>query len=146
MNYLTVQDLVWINSQVAGGTPQDFHFMKLEEGTFFQYAYGSSSNLLDQAARFLAGFTAKAPFAKGNEATAFIGCLTFLLINGAQIALEDESGKQWFSQVAGGNDTGLKDLVSQPDVHHLPSVAEAAKHVFESYPATIAALSSTVHA
>lgn len=84
--YLTVQDMLWINLQVTGKV-KDYQFMKLEEGTFYQYGYGSSTDLRIQSERFLRGFTKNAPFTEGNEMTAVIGYLAFLKVNGHEIKL-----------------------------------------------------------
>ena len=86
LNYLTVQDMLWINLQVTKKV-NSYHFMKLEEGTFYQYGYGASTDLMSQAARFVKGFAKNAPFADGNDMTALVGFLAFLRINGYQLDL-----------------------------------------------------------
>src|SRR5579859_856242 len=101
LKYLTVQDMLWINLQ-ATKKVQHFNFARLEEATFYQYGYGSSRDLARQAGRFLSGFLKLRPFDAGNEATAFIGCASFLLLNGSRLKVTDEGGAQWVDQVRGG--------------------------------------------
>ena len=88
IQYLTVQDILWINLQVTG-SPQDFRYADLEEATFYQYGYGGSTDLISQAARFLAGFMKKKPLTAGNQETAFFGCLAFLKLNGVDMEIKD---------------------------------------------------------
>ena len=82
--YLTVQDMLYINLQ-ATKKVNAFDFARLEEGTFYQYGYGPSKDLLRQAQRFSKGFLKNAPFTEGNELTALIGTLAFLEVNGYTI-------------------------------------------------------------
>lgn len=89
VQYLTVQDMIWINQQVTKAVCP-FHFMKLEEGTFYQYGYGGSQDILAQAKRFLAGFTKNAPFSEGNDLTARVACLSFLRLNGFDVDIDAE--------------------------------------------------------
>ena len=64
LQYLTVQDILWINLQVTKKV-QHFNYARLEEATFYQYAYGDSNTLLPQAARFVRA-AQKAPSADLN--------------------------------------------------------------------------------
>lgn len=98
LRYLTVQDMIWINTQVTGQV-QRFHFDTLEEVTYSQYGYGTSCDLLGQAARLLVGMIRYKPFADGNLRTAFIAVLTFLAINGYQVHLLAEEAGEWLRQV-----------------------------------------------
>ena len=81
LHYLTIQDVLWINLQVTKKV-QHFNYARLEEAVFYQYAYGDSKTLFPQAARFITGFLKMRPFEAGNEATAAVSCLAFLLLNG----------------------------------------------------------------
>ncbi|HMS55850.1 MAG TPA: hypothetical protein PKA27_10650 [Fimbriimonadaceae bacterium] len=86
--YLTVQDMLWINLQVTRKV-NSFEFMPLEQGTFYQYAYGSAQGVIPQAIRFYEGFLKNAPFAEGNETTAKVGFLSFLRLNGYAFQASD---------------------------------------------------------
>ena len=81
MRYLTVQDILWIHLQL-GGTNDAYRYADLEEATFYQYAYGDSRSVQDQAARLLWGFTKKAPLATHNEEVARLATQAFLIANG----------------------------------------------------------------
>jgi len=83
IHYLTVQDLLWINHRVTGKV-NEFRYDLLEEATFYQYAYGQSTDLAAQAQRFFEGFPKKSPFSEGNEQTAVVGALAFLRANGME--------------------------------------------------------------
>lgn len=89
LQYLTVQDMLWINLQVTRKVNQ-FEFMPLEQGTFFQYAYGSAKGIKEQAKRFYKGFLKNAPFEDGNELTAKVAFLSFLRMNGHVFTLDGE--------------------------------------------------------
>ncbi|MDX2065493.1 MAG: hypothetical protein SFX74_07110 [Fimbriimonadaceae bacterium] len=88
MHYLTVQDMLWLNLQVTQSV-QRYRYADLEEATFYQYQYGQSTDVPNQAARFLGGFLAKAPFAEGNEATAVVAFHGFLALNGHASSVRD---------------------------------------------------------
>lgn len=100
LHYLTVQDILWINLQVTKKV-HHFNYARLEEATYYQYAYGKSNTLVPQAARFLSGFLKLHPFESGNEATAFVGCLAFLKVNGYSLDVPSEEGAEWFAKISG---------------------------------------------
>ncbi|HWD41815.1 MAG TPA: hypothetical protein VG944_23445 [Fimbriimonas sp.] len=148
LHYLTVQDILWINLQ-ATQKVQHFDYAKLEEATFYQYAYGESSSLAPQAGRFLTGFLKMAPFkVASNEATAFIGCLTFLRINGAPVSLTDESALEWMDKVMTKQLSGVeavKSIVGEAAGHHhdlKPDIKSNVRSVVDSFPKTLGALVS----
>jgi len=97
--YLTLQDLIWINSEVTK-SPQPYSYDRLEEATYYQYSYRQSRDVLLQAARFLWGYLKYRPFAQGNLATALIATLAFLQINGYETHLPVERAAEWIEQVA----------------------------------------------
>ncbi len=99
IHYLTVQDIIWINTEVTKET-NEFKYAQLEEAAFYQYGYGKSENVLAQAAHFLQGFLKLRPFASGNRATAFISALTFLKINSYEINLNPDIADEWVIQIA----------------------------------------------
>src|SRR5688572_17256500 len=98
LHYLTVQDVLWINLQVAKKV-RHFNYARLEEATFYQYAYGESVGPEPQALRFLTGFVKMRPFESDNEATAFVACDAFLRINGKMLSLKDADALKWFESI-----------------------------------------------
>lgn len=127
LQYLTVQDVLWINLQVTG-TPQEFDYANLEEATFYQYGYGQSASLIPQAANFLRGFLKKKPFAAGNEQTAFVACLSFLKANGVDVVLDDPLG--WLAAVNNGTHDAQQAIEkfaheSHSEHHGMPEVRDA---------------------
>lgn len=140
MEYLTVQDVLWINLQVTGA-PQSFRYEDLEEATFYQYAYGESNSLVPQAARFLSGFLKKSPFDSGNEATAFVACVAFLRVNGVDLKLEDSHA--WFTSVQNGTHEAQeaieKHRFEAPHDHHV-DIRGAISEVLTHQSATIGKL------
>lgn len=145
LHYLTVQDILWINLQVTKKV-QHFNFAKLEEATFCQYAYGESKSLVPQAGRFLSSFLKLRPFDAGNTATAFVGCLTFLRINGLVLKLDDGKGSSIIEQVNAKHKAAadlLEELVTADlDAHHgpVPDIRGTIKQVLCDYIETVAAL------
>ncbi len=97
--YLTVQDLIWINTEITGA-PQRYNYDRLEEATYYQYSYRQSMDVPLQAARFLWGYLTYYPFARGNLGTALIGVLTFLQINGYDTHLPPDQACDWLLSVA----------------------------------------------
>lgn len=98
LNYLTVQDMMWVNLQVTG-EPQNWNFARLEEAVFLQYGYGESAELERQAARFITRFAALRPFSHGNEACALVGAIGFLEINGRGLYLEDSEAASFYREL-----------------------------------------------
>lgn len=144
LDYLTVQDVLWINLQVTGA-PQTFRYEDLEEASFYQYAYGESKSLIPQASRFLSGFLKKKPFAAGNEATAFVACLAFLKVNGTDLKLDDSLG--WFTAVQNGTHEA-QDAIEKHRVqahhHHQMEIRDAISGVLSHESSTIAKLSQVL--
>jgi prophage maintenance system killer protein len=97
--YLTLQDLIWLNSEITK-SPQPYSYDRLEEATYYQYSYRQSRDVPLQAARFLWGYLKYRPFARGNLATALIATLAFLHINGYETRLPVEHAAEWMTQVA----------------------------------------------
>ncbi len=144
MQYLTVQDILWINLHVTGA-PQEFRFADLEEATYYQYGYGGSKSLIPQAANFLSGFLKKKPIAAGNEATAFIGCLSFLKVNGVSLKLDDPLA--WFRGIEDGTletlDAIEKSHFEDHGDHHL-EVSDAIEAIKLQYADVISKLSAVM--
>jgi len=146
LHYLTVQDILWINLQ-ATKKVHHFNFAKLEEATFYQYAYGESNTLLPQAARFVSGFLRLHPLEGGNEATAFIALLAFLKINGIDVEIGDDRAHSWFGDLATKRTSpsealGMVALHSEGDHHDTPNVRAAIQAVLSAYPCTVDTLAN----
>ena len=145
LHYLTVQDILWINLQ-ATNKVQHFSYAKLEEATYYQYAYGESNELIGQAGRFLSGFLKMRPLEAGNEATAFIGLAAFLHINGLRLTVADEDAALWMRNSAVSTEAAREALLSVTDEEHdhhspiRPDVRAAIRGVMSRYPRTIADL------
>lgn len=150
MHYLTVQDMLWINMQVTKKT-QSFNYAKLEEATFYQYAYGQSASIVSQAGRFLSGFANKKPFGVGSEATAFVGALAFLKLNGYKVTLSDDTAHHWMERSTRDSSIAteaLIEIVVEDENYHAdkePSVRDAIYDVLDSYPKTIMLMCRSGH-
>jgi prophage maintenance system killer protein len=149
LHYLTVQDMLWINLQVTKKVHR-FNYARLEEATFYQYGYGQSTSLLEQASRFLTGFVKMHPIDAGNDATAFIGCLAFLKINGQEISLDDADASAWFARVQSKEVPAVQALrdVSRDSGHGhhdgVPDVRATVRGILDGYEQTIARLNAPV--
>ena len=88
MIYLTVHDLVWINTVVTGAVPS-YDYVTLEACMAGQYRYGVSDDPLAQSAGLVGRLLSKRPFKSGNRRTAFVGTVAFLNANGYAIAVDD---------------------------------------------------------
>jgi prophage maintenance system killer protein len=141
LHYLTVQDVLWINLQVTKKV-QHFQYARLEEATFFQYAYGPTQGLFAQAARFGAGFVRLHPFDAGNAATAFVGLLAFVGLNGHVPTFEDDQALAWFRPIQDGK-AGTATLESGFALaeHSERSPRTAIGEVLERYPCAVQTLS-----
>ncbi len=134
--YLTLQDLIWLNSEIVK-SPQPYSYDRLEEATYYQYSYRESRDVLLQAARFLWGYLKYRPFARGNLATALIATLAFLHINGYETRLPAERAAEWIEQVALRRKHPL-DAIRQIAAPALggarpESLRELAHHLMEHY-------------
>lgn len=147
LSYLTVQDILWINLQVTKKV-QHFNYARLEEATYYQYGYGSSRDLPRQAGRFLSGFIKLRPLDAGNEATAFVGCVAFLLMNGLDLKMNDHEAGEWMASVRVASvrpEEQLAGMVTHHESAHDPIISDVRDSVNEAlrlYPNTIAALSA----
>ncbi len=146
LEYLTIQDILWINLQVTKSVHR-YDYATLEEAVFYQYAYGDSHDLLSQAARFLTGFLGKAPIASGNEATAFVASAAFLRINGMQLTISEAESRPWFqrarSSISAAREA-LSESVEKISDWHPPvraDVRAAVLDVMVAYSGTVSELS-----
>ena len=142
LHYLTVQDVLWINLQ-ATKKVQHFKYARLEEATFYQYAYGESASLVSQAGRFLSGFLKLHPFDAGNESTGLIACATFLKINGHEFNVSDDQAIEWLDRVM-TKQVAVSDAVAASaklcqEAHDTlqPPVRSTILAVVQEYPRTI---------
>lgn len=134
--YLTLQDLIWINSEITK-SPQPYSYDRLEEATYYQYSYRQSRDVLLQVARFLWGYLKYRPFAQGNLATALIATLAFLHINGYETRLPVEEAAAWLEQIVARRKHPL-EAIRQIAVLALPGtqpapLRELAHHLIEHY-------------
>ena len=142
LHYLTVQDVLWINLQ-ATRKVQHFNYAKLEEATYCQYAYGESNTLLPQAARFVRGFLRLRPLEGGNDATAFIGLISFLRLNGRCVDLDESAAALWFADVERSREGARKAIESVSHLdsghHHdgSPDVRRGIQATLNDFPNTI---------
>jgi prophage maintenance system killer protein len=141
LHTLTVPDMLWINLQLTGETVP-YHYARLEEAVFTQFGHGSSRDVLAQAARFLTEFARLRPFARGNDACAFVGCLAFLAMNGHELRIRDQEAAQWVREVWADPDSALakiKERVTARDDDHgaHPDHYETARSVLDQFPSTL---------
>ena len=143
IHYLTVQDVLWINQEVTKRV-NDFKFAQLEEATYAQYAYGKSKDVLNQAAQFLATFMKLKPFTSGNRATVFVAALTFLKMNGFELALPPEKAQQWVEDILEKRRTPIEAIkeiaIPHPPAHLKPIVRTIVHELIEQYEDTVNAL------
>jgi len=104
MQYLSVYDIVWINTTLAGRA-LPFDYVNLEEAMAAQYSYGVSTNVPAQAANLLQILVLKRPFAFGNVRTAFVAVTAFLIANGYALAVDDAAAAEIVRAVADGRRT-----------------------------------------
>jgi len=143
LHYLTVQDVLWINLQTSG-RPSRFDYAKLEEATYYQYAYGDSDEIEAQAIRFASGFGRMRPLAEGNLATGFVALAAFLSINGRELKVSDAEAASWYRAVFVGESKASDAMAGRvgldPHAHASlqPDIRAAIRGVMAKYPQTLA--------
>ena len=131
LNYLTIQDMLWINHRVTGKV-NAFRHDALEEATFFQYGYGKSVDLEKQAASFLLKFSKKTPFDEGNEATAFVGFVSLLRANGKDLQISDKDAQLWAAGEV--EEAGVaKRIISGEKIHGTPNLEALIEDVVQDF-------------
>lgn len=142
IHYLTVQDILWINAQITGDAPE-FKQERVEEASYFQYAYGAATGIIPQAARLLSRFSHQNAFAKGNDATAFTATVAFLKLNGLSLATKDRDAADWFRESSVSQERAHEALAAatKSDAGHGFDPEQAAKSALAAFPQAIAALS-----
>lgn len=101
MRYLTVHDVIWINTALTG-SPQRYDFDRLENAVYSQYSYGDSRDVLAQGARMLRRLLQDKPFERGNEPTALVAAATFLRWNGYSLRIQPEEVASVLEQMEQG--------------------------------------------
>lgn len=143
LNYLTVQDHLWINFQVCRKKNR-WNFAKLEEATYLQYGYGGSTDVPKQALSYARGFAVKAPFDSGNVATGFVGLIGFLELNGYSVALNDDQARGWYERLKNAGSSSLEDLVAVLTPHdeqdHDLEPSEVLESILKRFPNSITSL------
>jgi prophage maintenance system killer protein len=122
--YLSVHDIVWINSTVTGET-LPFDYELLEAAMAAQYSYGDSTDVSGQAANFLASFVLKPPFAYGNLRSAYVAVTAFLNANGFALQVGDAEAAQLIRGLASGEATAaetVEKLAKQAQIGLRPGV------------------------
>ncbi|MEJ5252191.1 MAG: type II toxin-antitoxin system death-on-curing family toxin [Armatimonadota bacterium] len=99
MRYLTVHDVIWINTAVTG-SPQRYDFDRLENAVYSQYSYGQSQDVLAQAARMFRRLLRDKPFEQGSELTALVATMVFLRLNGYTLQVSADEVDVVLAQVA----------------------------------------------
>ena len=111
MRYLTVQDVIWINTAVTG-YPQRYDFDRLENAVYSQYSYGDSRQILTQAARMFRHLLQDKPFSEGNELTALVAAFAFLRLNGYTLTVRPDEVQTVLEQLSQGQ-TSARDFILQ---------------------------------
>ena len=140
LNYLTVQDMLWINHRVTGKV-NAFRYDALEEATFLQYGYGKSLDLEKQAARFLTELPKRRPFDEGNEATAFVGFVSFLRANGKNLQISDRDAREWSAGSVESSEIA-KCIVGGEEIHGVPNMEALIEGVIQDFANTLPAFAA----
>lgn len=128
MEYLTIHDLVWINSSITGRVNL-YNYVTLEAAMAGQYSYGDSHNVPSQAANLLERLLCTHPFAEGNVRTAFIATLSFLNANGYATRVVDSVATAMVAAVAVGRKSAAEAIaeMSAPAAEPLASTVTLRK-------------------
>lgn len=146
MRYLTVHDVIWMNTALTG-QPQTYHFDRLENAVYSQYSYGDSRNLLKQAADMLQRLYQDKPFAQGNELTAVVATATFLRLNGYELRLTAETLPPIIEQLSQGK-LNAKEVVwqhAQPTEKTAGSLREVVNQVCQQLGISMKGALAEVH-
>ena len=66
------------------------------------YAYGEAPNIIEMAARYIAGIVRNHPFVDGNKRTGFVVGVLFLELNGRRFIANEEDATQAILELAAG--------------------------------------------
>ena len=144
MHYLSVHDIVWINSTITGKS-LPFDYEKLEAAMAAQYSYGDSTNVPVQSANLLSTLVHSPSFAYGNQRTAFIAVTTFLNANGYALQVDDSQAADLIRDVASKQLTpaeGIASLAAPADITLRPGVTLRAlvSYIFNEHTEAIKSL------
>ena len=106
LEYLTPQDILWINLEITGAT-NELDAELLEEAASHLYSYVKIPNPIYQVGDFLETFLRIHPFNKGNQRTAFISMLAFLTLNGYEFIIPGSEVLMWIKSVEDKRVRGL---------------------------------------
>jgi len=140
--YLTTQDVLWINHQITGES-YAFREAELLEVVSQQYTYGANHDFLSNAARFATAFQGRDVIDHAGLATNFVALLAFSKLNGYDVTLTDEAAAGWYTEIgkdrfkaAEALEVGLRREEHQHDSHN-PPVRVTVQDVIAAYPETI---------
>ena len=115
MRYVTVDELVFINQQVATGEAihsivegkravRDIGLLEAAAARPMASAFGEDAYLTlgEKAAVLLHSVARNHPFADGNKRTATVAALYMLAVNGQQVTWDDQEALSWIIAIAEG--------------------------------------------
>ncbi len=115
MRYVTVDELVYINQQVATGEAihsivegkravRDMGLLEAAAARPMASAFGEDAYLTlgEKAAVLLHSVARNHPFADGNKRTATVAALFMLAVNGQQVTWDDQEALSWIIAIAEG--------------------------------------------
>ncbi len=143
---LTVQDVMWLHTQVTGST-DDWSWARLEEAVAYQYPYGSRNAIAARAANFALGMVKIKPFPSHNKATAFAAMAAYLALNGHSLHLADNEGADFFLSMLSNPDSAeamVAVKLQEHPAHHSGKGFDAqttAQDSLAAFSATIKSLS-----
>ncbi|MFJ8312461.1 MULTISPECIES: type II toxin-antitoxin system death-on-curing family toxin [unclassified Streptomyces] len=113
--YLTAEDVLAIAEQAVDDQAVAVRDLGLLESAvhrpsasmFGQEAY---SDLFDKAGALLQSLAINHPFLDGNKRTAWVSCVVFLAMNGAQLRLDVDAAERLVIQVATGRMEDVKAI------------------------------------
>ncbi|MCS6950057.1 MAG: type II toxin-antitoxin system death-on-curing family toxin [bacterium] len=146
MRYLTVHDVIWMNTALTGA-PQRYDFDRLENAVYSQYSYGDSRDVITQGARMLRQLLQDKPFEQGNELTALVATMTFLQLNGYTLRVSSEEAPAVLEQMAQGQLRAREFLQqrAQPVDEQVGSLREVVAQVCQSLRLPLKAVLAGVH-
>ena len=106
VHYLSVHDLVWIHSVLAG-EPVPFDYERLESCMAAQYGYGDSTDVEGQSRALLRRCLLARPFERSNRPFAAAAFLAFLAANGRELTLTDEELVSAIQRLEAGEEVDL---------------------------------------
>jgi death-on-curing protein len=118
MRYVTVDELVYINEQVATGEAihsivegkravRDMGLLEAAAARPMASAFGQDAymTLGEKVAVLLHSLARNHPFADGNKRTATVAALFMLAVNGQQVTWDDNEALSWIIAIAEGKQT-----------------------------------------